>query len=213
MENKTYWDRQFERNKKIWGLHPSVTVEIAMKFFNVYSCESVLIPGVGYGRNSKVFTEAGYEITGVEVSSHACDIATEYDPKTKVICTSLQDMDVPVQLFDAIYCYDVLHLFLEDERLEFVSKCAAMVREEGLLFFAVLSEKDEYFGNGVEHEFNTFEVKPGKLIHFFTENDLALSFVDFKCLDSGELVDSVEHAEHGEKHYCIRYICVRKSSC
>jgi 2-polyprenyl-3-methyl-5-hydroxy-6-metoxy-1,4-benzoquinol methylase len=206
----TYWDKQFEESGCIWGNQPSIATEIALSLFKENKVKSILIPGVGYGRNSKQFTSNGFDVTGVEISSSACNLAKKYDPLLNLLNGSIFDVQLPTGKYDAVFCFDVLHLFLEDERNKFITKCEDLVKPNGFMFFTVLSENDDYFGNGIEVETATFEVKPDKFIHFFSEADLSNSFQRFVKIQDGEIRDSVEHVKHGQKEYQIRYICVQK---
>lgn len=210
MDQQAYWDEQFEDNGCIWGNQPSVATDIAISLFKDNNAQSVLIPGAGYGRNSKAFTSDGFDVTGIEISSSACQLAEGYDPAMTLLNCSLFDAPLPAEEFDAVFCFDVLHLFLEEERRRFIAKCADLVKPNGLMFFTVLSENDDYFGSGGEVEPATFEVKPGKYIHFFTAGDLRDSFQKYSIIQEGQFIDSVKHAKHGLKEYQVRYICVRK---
>jgi len=212
LEQVKYWDKQFGQNSCIWGDEPSIATNIALSIFKEKQIKSILIPGVGYGRNSKVFTSTGFDVTGVEISSTACRLAQKYDPSLKLLNSSIFEIQLPEEEYDAVFCFDVLHLFLKGDRDKFIRKCEKLVKPGGFLFFTVLSEHDDYFRNGAEVEANTFEVKPGKLIHFFSKLDLENSFAQFNKLQEGEILDSVSHAQHGQKEYRIRYICVQKQS-
>lgn len=212
MDQVEYWDTQFGENGCIWGEEPSIATNIALSIFKENKVNSILIPGVGYGRNSKLFTSGGFDVTGVEISSTACCLAQKYDPSLNLLNGSIFDVQLPKEEYDAVFCFDVLHLFLKEEREKFITKCGSIVKPDGFLFFTVLSDNDDYFGNGIEVEAATFEVKPEKLIHFFSKSDLEDSFDQFNKIQEGEILDSVSHAQHGQKEYRIRYICVQKQS-
>lgn len=210
LNQEAYWDEQFKESACIWGNRPSITADIALSHFKENQVHSILIPGVGYGRNSKLFTSNGFDVTGVEISSTACNLARNYDPRINLFHGSIFDVELPEEKYDAIFCFDVLHLFLEKERSRFIDKCSRFVRPNGFMFFTALSENDDYFGCGTEVEAATFEVKAGKYIHFFTELDLTNSFRQFTKLEGGQVIDSVSHAKHGQKAYEVRYIFVQK---
>ncbi len=77
-----YWETRFTKEGKIWGDSPSRTAIHALELFQKYGVEKILVPGAGYGRNTKLFSSAGFNVVGVEVSEIALDLARQYDPRT-----------------------------------------------------------------------------------------------------------------------------------
>jgi len=43
----------------------------------------VIIPGSGYGRNSATFVRAGFEVTGIEISDTALNLACQGSPEVR----------------------------------------------------------------------------------------------------------------------------------
>jgi hypothetical protein len=71
LENmKPYWDRRFQEGSRIWGDSPSNTAKYACGLFLTSRVRNVLVPGSGYGRNTKTFSSAGMSIVGVEVEEN-----------------------------------------------------------------------------------------------------------------------------------------------
>ncbi|OGO34687.1 MAG: hypothetical protein A2Z03_04600 [Chloroflexi bacterium RBG_16_56_8] len=205
----SYWDDRFSKEGYVWGISPSQTAEYALAFFRKHNVKSILVPGAGYGRNTRFFSSAGLAVTGVEISEVACGMTREFDPQTVFHHGSALDMSFSPDLFDAIYCFNTLHLFLEKNREQFLKECARKLKANGLLFFTVFSEKEENFGKGKEVEKNTFESRPGRPAHYFTEEDMRAHFKDFSVLESGVFLDSEEHGE-GPHTHILRYIAARK---
>jgi ABC-type branched-subunit amino acid transport system substrate-binding protein len=85
--------------------------------------------------------------------------------------------------YDGIYCFNVLHLFCENDRKRFIKECANRAKRDGILFFTVFSEKEDSYGKGAETEKNTFESKPGRPVHYFTESDLKEHFKGMEILE------------------------------
>ncbi|MCX6375275.1 MAG: class I SAM-dependent methyltransferase, partial [Armatimonadetes bacterium] len=82
-------------------------------------------------------------------------------------------------------------------------------RDGGLLFFTVFSEEEPSFGKGEKIEENTFESKPGRPVHYFTEYDLISHFSEFDVLETGLTKDPEDHGEGPHTHQ-LRYIVARK---
>jgi cyclopropane fatty-acyl-phospholipid synthase-like methyltransferase len=208
LNQKAYWDAQFSKHHYIWGETPSKSAEVALSFFRKHKANKILIPGSGYGRNSKLFSTSGFDVTGIEISEAACILAREYDPATKVYTGSFLDDHFFEDPYEGIYCFNVLQLFLQADRTSFIHKSARMLTPHGVMFFTGISDQDESFGQGQEIEKNTFAVKPDKFLHFFSLDDLREHFQGFKILEEGSLEDQVTHTLYGLKSYAIRYIFV-----
>lgn len=205
-----YWDKRFEAENKIWGDEPSRTVYNALDIFKKYKVKKILVPGAGYGRHTGFFSSLGYDVCGVEISKKACAIATENDPKTKIIPGSCLDTAFEQETFDAIYCFNLLHLLREKERTLFINKCLLELKKGGICFFVVFSDKEESYGKGTEVEKNTFESKPGRPVHYFSGQDLINHFSKFELIDEGLINDPENHGNIGEHTHCLRYIACKK---
>jgi SAM-dependent methyltransferase len=214
MNNKSdayqdYWDKRYKAEGRIWGEKPSVTAIKAAGLFRQANIKSLLVPGSGYGRHTRFFSEAGFRVSGIEISAEALNLARQFDPLSQFHQASVLDMSFESSKYDAIYCFNVLHLFLEKERRTFIRQCENRLAEKGCLFFTVFSEKEESFGEGREVEKNTFESRPGRPAHYFSEEDLIEHFGRFQRVESGLVEDPENHG--GKPHvHLLRYIYVKK---
>lgn len=204
--HRDFWNAQFAKYHHVWGETPSKTAEIALARFRDHHINRILVPGSGYGRNSRLFSTCGFDVTGIEISEEACALARQYDPDTKLHNGSFLENDFVHGPYEGIYCFNVLQLFLKPERTRFVRKSAQLLSPDGLMFFTGVSDQDPSFGQGDQVEENTFAVKPDKILHYFTLADLRTHFAEFKILEVGELEDEVSHTLYGLKRYRIRYI-------
>jgi SAM-dependent methyltransferase len=204
-----YWDKRYKTEGKIWGEQPSVTAAMAANMFRQANIKSILVPGSGYGRNTRFFTETGFNVTGIEISAVALNLARQYDPHSRFNQASVLDMSFDSNKYDAVYCFNVLHLFLEKERRTFIRECENRLERKGYMFFTVFSEREENFGDGREVEKNTFESRPGRPAHYFSEEDLYEHFNGFQRVESGLIEDPEDHG--GKLHvHILRYIYVSK---
>lgn len=209
MDKKIYWDKRFQSEGYVWGTSPSQTAEYAAAIFRKNGVQKILVPGSGYGRNTKFFSESGFDVTGIEISDVAGEMAREYDPQTRTYHGSVLDMPSNDSQYDAVYCYNVLHLFREKERKQCLQACADKVKGNGLLFFIVFSEREPSFGKGQKVEKNTFESRPGRPVHYFTEAELRHYFEHFEIIESGITEDAENHSEGPHTHVLL-YILARK---
>ena len=209
MDKKEYWDGRFTEEGKIWGDSPSKSAHDALRLFLANNIKSVLVPGSGYGRNTKLFSSSGLDVVGVEISKTAFNMASQFDPRSKFNNGTVLDMSFDNRKYDAIYCFNVLHLFRQPERELFLQQCVRKLKDKGLAYFTVFSNEEESFGQGNETESNTFESKPGRPVHYFTEEDLRQHFHQFEIIKIGTIKDPENHGGHAHIHI-LRYIFVRK---
>lgn len=203
-----YWDARFRAEGRIWGTIPSTTAGHALSLFRDHGVTSVLVPGAGYGRNTRLFSGAGMTVIGIEISTVACDLAREFDPESRFFNAPFLDMDFDTTIYDAVYCFNVLHLFPAEERRRIVRQCVDRLKPGGLLYFAVFSELEESYGKGRQTEPGSFETKPGRPVHYFTEADLKGHFPGTDILETGLARDEEDHGD-GPHTHVLRYICAR----
>ena len=201
-----YWEKRFLYGGKIWGVKPSKTANYALELFLEHNLHRILVPGAGYGRNTKLFTDANLKVVGIEFSESAINIAKTFNPKTQFFQGSVLDMPFNNEKYDGIYCHNVLHLFLKDDRISFLKKCYKQLRTKGFVFFVVFSDKERSFGKGKRIEENTYESKPWRPTHYFTELDLIEHFKEYSVIETGLMEDRENHGELGPHTHTLRYI-------
>ncbi|MBW4085005.1 bifunctional 2-polyprenyl-6-hydroxyphenol methylase/3-demethylubiquinol 3-O-methyltransferase UbiG [Paenibacillus sp. S150] len=204
-----YWSTRFAREGMIWGDQPSPSALRAKVRFLEHGVKSVLVPGAGYGRNTKAFSSE-LDTYGVELSRAALELAAEWDVRTRFIEGSALEPQSDIAA-DAVYCYDVLHLFLAEERRRLIAASLAQLRPGGLLYFTGFSDEDPNNGRGSLLEPGTFEYKAGKYAHFFSDADLRGHFAMAEIMETGTFTESL-HSPRGDSHnYILRYILARKA--
>ena len=78
----------------------------------------------------------------------------------------------------------------------------------GLMYFTVFSEKEASYGKGKKVEKDTYESKPGRSTHYFTDFDLRQHFQDMYITETGITEDPEDHGE-GPHTHILRFICVK----
>ena len=105
----------------------------------------VIIPGSGYGRNSATFVRAGFEVTGIEISDTALNLACQGSPEVRYQHGSVLEMPFDDSMYDGIFCFNVLHLFRKHDRAVLLQRCREQLKEGGKMFFVVFSERKRYY--------------------------------------------------------------------
>ena len=212
-EMQDYWDSRFLREGYIWSEKPSESAKYANGLFNKYDIIDLLILGIGYGRNSLPFLESGYNVSGIEISEVAIELLHKSDlsNKIKVFNGSLIDMPFEDVKYDAIFSFNVLHLFNRKDRQTIMDKCKSQLNPNGLIFFTVMSELEAGYGEGIKIEENTFE-KKGKPVHFFTDEDLKQHFRKYEIIESDLIDEAEQHSKEEEHTHKCRYIFALNTS-
>jgi SAM-dependent methyltransferase len=195
---------------KIWGDFPSKSALYCLELFKKYNIRKILIPGSGYGRNTKLFSGNKYQVVGIEISESAFNMSKDFDPQTEFVNGSVLEMRKWKEKFDAIFCFNVLHLFTQKDRTKFLKLCFKRLSPDGVCFFTVFSDQELSFGIGKKIEINTFESKSGRPTHYFTEDDLISHFRAYHILEKGIIEEQENHGPSGEHVHKLRYIFARK---
>ncbi len=208
---RNYWNRRFSEEGRIWGECPSRTAVRAATIFRAHGARKILVPGAGYGRHTDYFAKEGFTVHGIEISDVAVGLAAHAGELVTYYWGSILDMPFSDDTYDAVYCFNVLHLFRAADRRTFIGKCADQLRPRGVICFTVFSEKEPTYGKGEKVEEDTFESKPGRPVHYFTEADLRDHFAAFEILETGLAEDEEKHGEEGLHTHLLRTIAARKA--
>ena len=97
------WESMFIESKCMWGFEPAYSAVLIKDFFLENKIKNILIPGIGYGRNAKIFIENGIDVTGIEISKKAIDLARENQLNIKIFHGSVTDMPFSNKQYDGIF--------------------------------------------------------------------------------------------------------------
>lgn len=205
-----YWNERFRTQGQIWGTVPSPTALTAAALFRQAGVRRVLVPGAGYGRNTKAFS-GDFQTEALELSPEAVELGRRWDPKTTFHIGSVLDPEAMEGGIDGIFAYDVLHLFLEEDRRRFIANLLKWLEPGGLVYATCFSDEDPHCGTGPSPEPGTYEYMPGKSAHFFSEEDMVEHFRIFTVLSTGHIGETLHYGEGGgTKEYKLRMIAARK---
>jgi SAM-dependent methyltransferase len=210
---QAYWNRRFTEGGRIWGDLPSGTALRAAELFRKEGVRKILVPGCGYGRHTEFFAGEGFTVHGIEISDVAIGLAGGNNSGVVYFRGSVLDMPLSDDLYDAVFAFNLLHFFRAADRLSVVQKCEDRLRPGGVLFFTAFSEKEPSCGKGQKVEENTYESKPGRPTHYFTEADLRDHFAGLEILETGLVEDRESHGDEGPHVHLLRYIIARKAGC
>jgi len=179
MENNKpeFWEKAFTEKKEMWGFGPAASAVLACSFFAEKQVKTVLIPGIGYGRNAQVFREAGMEVTGIEISGTAIDMArAHYGDDMTIYHGAVGDMPFDTRRYEGIFCYALIHLLDEAGRKKLIDDCYNQLAEGGYMIFTVISKTTHTYGQGKAIGKDRFEIFDGVEMFFYDRGSIASEF-------------------------------------
>ncbi len=166
------WEATFQDEQTLWSFEPAGSAVTTAALFEQLELETVLIPGLDYGRNARPFLDAG-----LTVSEHLGD-------KTPVHHGSVSDMPFDTERYDGVFCYALLHLLDAPARAKLIADCYRQLRPGGYSVFVALSTEDGAFGQGEELKSHRFRSAHGVELFFYDEEAVATEFGAFGLIDA-----------------------------
>lgn len=185
-----FWEESFKVNQEMWGFEPAKSTILTNDFFVEQKVKNVLIPGIGYGRNAQIFRENGMQVTGIEISKTAIDLAHKHFGEDLLIHHgSATEMPFDKSLYDGIYCYALLHLLDKNEREKLIHDCYDQLAENGFMIFATVSKKAHLYGQGIEISKDRFEVFGAVKMYFYDRETIEKDFANAGLFEIEEVND------------------------
>jgi SAM-dependent methyltransferase len=190
-----FWESSFIENQTMWGFEPSDSAIMTKEFFLEKNVKDILIPGIGYGRNAKVFTDNGIDVTGIEISKTAIEIARQNGLNLGIFHGSVNDMPFDNNLYDGIFCYALIHLLNNRERSKFIKDCYNQLRPNGYMIFTTISKEAPMFGKGKQLGKDYFEIREGVKMFFYDTDSVKQEFGEYGLFDISEVVEPHKNME------------------
>jgi SAM-dependent methyltransferase len=172
-----FWEASFRDKQEMWGWEPADSAVLTLELFKKHGLNKILIPGFGYGRNAKIFIDSGFEVTGIEISESAIELAKkQFANSIRIYPGSVYSMPFDTDLYDGIFCYALLHLLSAEERIKFIDDCYTQLKPDGYMVFVTISKLDYRFRQGKEISKDTFETWPGLNLFFYDSDSIEIEF-------------------------------------
>ncbi|MCD8540497.1 MAG: class I SAM-dependent methyltransferase [Leadbetterella sp.] len=186
-----FWEENFAGKQEMWGLEPAQSARVAGDLFREKGVKSVLIPGIGYGRNARVFRESGIEVTGIEISETAIGLARKHFGTGMVIHHgSVTDMPFDNRLYDGIFCYGLVHLLDTAERAKLIADCYNQLEENGYMVFTAITKDAPTYGQGTPVGEDRFEMFGGVKMFFYDRISVEKEFAKAGLFEITEITES-----------------------
>lgn len=171
-------------------------VRVAVKILSQYGAYSVVHPACGQGDLSEKLAEAGFNVTAFDFAAVQQRGARQRarNMKRSLVRFISDDPGLPrrnMGTFDGLIAPHVLSQMLATQRRRLLRNLARLLHSSGVAVLSALSTDDDRYGQGEEVEPDTFEIAPGQVLHFFTDEAFLRELEEFFDIFSLEhLVES-----------------------
>lgn len=129
--------------------------------------------GCGAGNYAIYLASKGFDVTGVDISSKAIEIAKENARKKGLKCSFvvadvLGDLDEIEETFDFAYDWELLHHIFPKKRGKYVKNVYGLLNPMGKYLCVCFSEKDPQFGGSGKYR----KTLLGTILYFSSEEEL-----------------------------------------
>jgi SAM-dependent methyltransferase len=186
-----FWEEAFKEKKEMWGLNPAKSTVLTNDFFVEQKVKSVLIPGIGYGRNAQIFRDSGMTVTGIEISETAIELSKKhFGNEMKLYHGSITDMPFDNNLYDGIYCYGLIYLLDKHARVKLIQDCYNQLTENGFMVFTAITKQAVTYGQGTELSKDRFEMFGGVKIFFYDSETISEEFGEAGLFEVTEVIEN-----------------------
>jgi len=203
-----FWEAKFKEDKTSWGFEPSDSAMLVKDFFLTNHIKNILIPGIGYGRNARVFCDNGISVEGIEISISAIEMANaENGLDINIYHGSVTQMPYSEKCYEGIFCYALLHLLNKNERKSFIQNCFNQLNISGYMFFTIISKTSNMFGKGKLLSTNRYQLMKGLKVFFYDSDSIKNEFENFGLVDFIEIDEPIKHMQNEPPLKCILVKC------
>src|SRR5690606_967673 len=183
-----FWEGAFQEKQLMWGASPTPFARAACDTFEQAGITSVLIPGIGYGRNAAPFVERGMAVAGIEISATAIELATSHlGSSVPIVHGSVTDMPFDTQKYGGVFSHALLHLLDAPARRKFISDCYAQLKPGGLMIFTVISKRAPFYGQGSRLGEDWYERFAGVTLYFYDQHSIEREFGAYGLVEVREV--------------------------
>ncbi|WP_144510062.1 bifunctional 2-polyprenyl-6-hydroxyphenol methylase/3-demethylubiquinol 3-O-methyltransferase UbiG [Bacillus sp. FJAT-22090] len=182
-----FWESSFIDKQTMWGFEPTNSAILTKDFFLENNVRDIVIPGIGYGRNAKVFVESGITVTGIEISKTAIDLARENGFDSRIFHGPVSEMPFDNKLYNGIFSHALIHLLNKQEREKFIKDCFNQLEPNGYMVFTTVSKKAPMFGKGKQLDTDYFEIMEDVKMFFYDSDSIKQEFEEYGLVEFFEI--------------------------
>ncbi|NLL31257.1 MAG: class I SAM-dependent methyltransferase, partial [Clostridiales bacterium] len=138
----------------------------------------------------------GINVTGIEISKTAIDLAKENGLDINIFKGSVTDMPFENKLYDGIFCYALIHLLSRSEREKFIKDCYNQLKPNGYMIFTTISKNNLMFGKGKELDKDYFEIREELKMFFYDSESIEKEFGEYGLIEYSEIDEPHKNREN-----------------
>lgn len=186
-----FWESAFTEKQEMWGFEPANSAVLTKDFFLQQAVKNILIPGIGYGRNAKVFIDSGMAVTGIEISKTAIEMARKHFGTAMTIYHgSVTDMPYDNKQYDGIFCHALIHLLNSNERGKLIHDCYHQLTSGGYMVFTAITKEAPTYGKGKLISKDRYEQFGGVNMFFYDRASISAEFSKAGLLEVTEITEN-----------------------
>lgn len=202
-----FWESAFSEKQLMWGLEPTASALAASETFARAGVKSVLIPGIGYGRNARPFLERGMSVAGIEISETAIELCrSRLGLEVPIVHGSVTDMSFDRRRYDGIFCHGLAYLLDGRGRQKLIRDCYCQLEPGGQMIFTLISKKAPMYGQGPRLGDDWYERLPGLPMYFYDAVSVEREFGPYGLVECSEID---EPTGHGATLPFLQVVCRR----
>ncbi|PMC40238.1 SAM-dependent methyltransferase [Bacillus sp. UMB0899] len=205
-----FWESSFIDKQTMWGFEPTDSAILTNEFFLEKKIKDILIPGIGYGRNAKVFIENGIDVTGIEISKTAINLARQSGIDSRIFHGSVNDMPFDNKLYDGIFSHALIHLLNKQDREKFIKDCYHQLKPNGYMVFTTVSKKAPMFGKGKQLDKDYFEIMAGVKMYFYDSDSIKQDFGNYGLVELSEIDEPNKNMKDKPSINFLMVICKKE---
>ena len=171
------WDGVYSEDSSFFGEEPSIFANLCYEDFSKYGRTKIFELGCGQGRDTIFFANKGLDVHALDSSKVAIQNLNERARKENV-SINLKNFDAKRGLpfdntyFDIVYSHMFYNMNFTDDELKFLfSESSRVLKDNGLLYFSVRSDKDSLYNKGKQIDNNIYQINNFQ-IRFFTTQQI-----------------------------------------
>ena len=173
-----------------WNIQkpPDVLVEL-INIQKVKPCRTIDL-GCGTGNYAIYLSNLGFDVTGIDSSPTAINIAIENAKKKGVkanflVADLLSDLTEVTKRFDFAYDWELLHHIFPDKREKYVENVYRILNRGGHYLSVCFSEKDQGFGGSEKYR----TTRLGTVLYFSSLKELKDLFAPYFDIIKAKIIE------------------------
>lgn len=171
------WDKIYSDASAFFGEDPSNFAQKCYSYFKKYGVKRILELGCGQGRDTIFFASNGFDVHAIDASKVAIENINQKKGQKNISLDlrhfkARQALPYDNSYFDAVYSHMFYNMrFTDDELRSLFKESNRVLKNNGLLYFSVRSDKDVLYNKGKKIDNNIYEIN-GFQIRFFTKRQI-----------------------------------------